>query len=107
MGEFLYGTPPIAVTFDDRELAHLQVVMLAKFRRGESFVFSWGYEVASVNGNSSVWLNPAIPFQFVSSGLRGGRLNKAWLEALIKLANSPSGLRLEPEPTEVIDASTG
>ena len=40
MGRFTYG-PKITVDFDDRVLAHLQTVIAAKIRRGESFMFTW------------------------------------------------------------------
>lgn len=33
MGKFIYGTPSIAVDFDDRVLAHLKIVILSKVRQ--------------------------------------------------------------------------
>ncbi|MBT2501671.1 ATP-dependent DNA ligase [Curtobacterium sp. ISL-83] len=100
MGKFIYGTPSIAVDFDDRVLAHLKVVILAKVRRGESFSFSWDYEAAAGSGNSSIWINPTIPLQFDFLGSRQPRLNRAWTEQLMQLANTPAGLRVIPEPPE-------
>ena len=99
MGKFIYGTPSITVEFDDRVLAHLQVVILAKLRRGESFTFSWDYSSANGGGHSSVWLHPAIPMQFDFVGKKDPALNRAWLEELVQLANTPAGLRIVPEPT--------
>ena len=98
LGKFIYGTPSISVDFDDRVLAHLKVVILAKVRRGESFTFSWEYAAASGSGHSSIWINPAIPLQFDFSGSREPRLNRLWVDALVQLANSPAGLRVVPEP---------
>ncbi len=40
MGKFIYDST-IKVDFDDRLLAHLQVVIGAKLRRGEAFHFTW------------------------------------------------------------------
>ncbi|MFB2582773.1 ATP-dependent DNA ligase [Herbiconiux sp. P15] len=100
MGKFIYGTPAISVDFDDRVLAHLKVVILSKVRRGESFTFSWEYTVASGSGHSSIWINPAIPLQFDFVGSREPRLNRVWVEELVRLANSPAGLRVIPEPPE-------
>ncbi|AWB85308.1 ATP-dependent DNA ligase [Mycetocola zhujimingii] len=100
MGKFIYGTPSISVDFDDRVLAHLKVVILSKVRRGESFSFSWEYTVASGSGHSSIWIHPAIPLQFDFAGSREPRLNRAWVEQLVRLANSPAGLRVIPEPAE-------
>ena len=98
MGRFNYGSPAITVEFDDRFLAHLKVVVLAKFRRGESFTFSWEYSTSQGSGHSSVWLNPTIPLQFEFLGQKDPLLNRVWLEQLVQLANTPAGLRVIPEP---------
>ncbi|MEX1078554.1 MAG: ATP-dependent DNA ligase [Homoserinimonas sp.] len=100
MGKFIYGTPSISVDFDDRVLAHLKVVILSKVRRGESFTFSWEYTVAAGSGHSSIWIHPAIPLQFDFSGGREPRLNRAWVEELVRLSNSAAGLRVTPEPPD-------
>ena len=100
MGKFIYGTPSISVDFDDRLLAHLKAVILSKVRRGESFTFSWEYSVATGSGHSSIWIHPTIPLQFDFLGGREPRLNRAWVEELVRLSNSPAGLRPVPEPPE-------
>jgi hypothetical protein len=99
MGQFIYGNPSVAVDFDDRVLAHLKVVVLAKVRRGESFTFSWEYTAAAGSGHSSIWIHPTIPLQFNFLGSREPRLNRVWVEELMQLANTPAGLRLTPEPS--------
>lgn len=98
MGKFTYGTPSIAVDFDDRVLAHLKVVILSKVRRGESFTFSWEYTSAKGEGHSSIWVHPAIPLQFDFDGSAEPRLNRTWVEELVRLSNTPGGLRVIPEP---------
>jgi hypothetical protein len=100
MGKFIYGSPSIAVEIDDRILAHLKVVILAKLRRGESFAFSWETPPGEGSGHSSIWLNPAVPLQFEFAGSRDPHLNRTWLEQLVQLANSPAGLRVIPEPLD-------
>ena len=100
MGKFVYGTPSTTVEFDDRTLAHLKVVIIAKLRRGESFSFSWEKSPESGSGRSSIWLNPAVPLQFEFSGSKEPALNRAWLEELVQLSNTPAGLRVVPEPSE-------
>ena len=100
MGKFIYGTPSIAVDFDDRVLAHLKVVILSKVRRGESFTFSWEYTASTNKGHSSIWIHPSIPLQFDFRGSREPRLNRAWIEELVRLSNTPAGLRVVPEPLE-------
>jgi hypothetical protein len=99
VGKFIYGTPSISVEFDDRILAHLKVVILAKLRRNESFSFSWEYTSAQGSGHSSIWLHPAIPLQFDFYGKKDPSLNRLWLEEMVQLANTPNGLRIIPEPS--------
>lgn len=100
MGKFIYGSPAISVEIDDRTLAHLKVVIVAKLRRGESFSFSWERSKESGSGHSSIWLNPAVPLDFEFSGKREATLNRAWIDDLVQLANTPAGLRIVPEPPE-------
>lgn len=101
MGKFIYGTPSITVEFNDRVLAHLKVVILSKVRRGESFTFSWEYKAAAGSGHSSIWIHPTIPLQFDFFGSKEPTLNRAWVEELVRLSNTPGGLRVTPEPTEL------
>ncbi len=100
MGKFIYGTPSVTIEFDDRVLAHVKVVISTKLRRGESFLFNWEPAEESDASLCSVWLHPAIPIQFEFFGNREPRINRAWLEDLIRTANSNSGLRVTPEPDE-------
>ena len=76
--------------------------IIAKLRRGESFTFSWEYSTDSGSGHSSIWLHPAIPLQFEFRGSRDPSLNRLWLEELVRLSNTPAGLRIVPEPVETV-----
>lgn len=98
MGKFLYGRQGMAVDIDDRSLAHLQVVITSKLRRGECFLFSWTDALDAGSGRSSVWLGPSIPlyFRYVHGGASG--VNREWLAELMASANGSSGLRFTPEP---------
>jgi len=79
---------------DDRVLAHLQVVVINKLRRRESFTFTWddGAEEAVC------WIGPSIPLEFTYSGNRRPLLNREWLELMAMSANANSGLVVMPEP---------
>jgi len=98
MGSLIYGSASIEVQFEDRVLAHLQVVMSAKLRRGESFFFSWFDTPAVGDGRSAVWIDSSIPLYFRYSGSRQPSLNKAWLEEMAISAGSNQGLVLTEEP---------
>lgn len=84
--------------FDDRILAHLQIVIGAKLRRGESFFFSWKDDNRSGDGRTSIWLQPTIPLSFKYFGSRLPSINRLWIEALMMTANSPNGLHIAAEP---------
>lgn len=99
MGKFIYnGT--FRVEFDDRLLAHLQTVIGAKLRRRESFHFSWKDDPSLGNGRTTVWLHPGATVVYKFYGSRRPPINRAWIEALMYTANSPSGLYVVPEPPE-------
>jgi len=97
MGRIRYDATS-TVEFDDRVMAHLQLVIGQKLRRNESFWFSWSNPVGSGSGRVSIWVHPAIPLEFTFSGNRNPTINRAWVEELILVANSPTGLRVVDEP---------
>ena len=99
MGRLTYDST-LTADFDDRVLAHLQVVIGAKLRRGESFQFSWRDDPASGEGRNSLWMDQSVPLAFKYYGSRPPMLNPAWIEALMVAANSVSGLRIVAEPED-------
>lgn len=98
MGKLLYGTPPTEHEIEDRLLAHLQVVIVNKFRRNESFAFTITTPASRGSGRQTLWLNPTIPVQFSFHGGRMPSMNPAWVQELMNEANSGRGLSLMPEP---------
>ncbi|MGC5224599.1 hypothetical protein ACPW96_18700 [Micromonospora sp. DT81.3] len=105
MGRFAYDAI-VSIDFEDRLLAHLQVVIGAKIRRGESFHFSWKDDPSTGRGRTIVWVHPRCPIVFKFYGSGRPRINRAWVEALTIAADSPGGLHLVPEPPEhpVVDS---
>jgi len=97
MGRFRYGPQGDGFELDDRTLAHLEIVTLAKLRRHEPFALSLP---TAGEGRVTVWINGSSQLQFEFDG-DPGATNRAWLDVLIDSANAPAGLRLTPEPAEV------
>lgn len=97
MGKFLFEGQ-LKADFDDRLLAHLQVVIGAKLRRGESFHFSWKDDASIGDGRTSIWVHPHSVITYKYYGGRLPTLNRAWVDALMFTANSPRGLYVVPEP---------
>lgn len=100
MGKLVYGAHGMEIDLEDRLLAHLKVVIVAKLHRNEAFVFSWELGPQSGSGHNSIWLNPAIPLQFTFHGSTAPQLNRAWVEDLMLSANSSNGMVLLPEPEQ-------
>lgn len=97
MGKLTYDST-LTADFDERTLAHLQLVIGAKLRRGEAFYFTWHDDVAVGDGRTTVWLHPTIPLAFKFFGARAASINRAWIDELMLTANSPGGLSIVPEP---------
>ncbi|WP_442784974.1 DUF7882 family protein [Cryobacterium sp. MP_M5] len=89
MGTLTYDR--VRIQFEDRTLAHLQIVMIQKLRRGESFLLSWCNTAESGGGRSSTWISPAAPIYFEFSG-GPYSINQVWLAQLTLSANSIHGL---------------
>jgi len=102
MGRFIYESAGSdSYVIDDRVLAHLELAISVKFRRGESFPFTLAAsDLKAGQGQRIFWMHPSIPVQFHYDGDRRTiRLNPAWVERLIESAFTESGLRVVPEPT--------
>jgi len=97
MGKFIYEGS-LRIEVEDRALAHLQLVISNKLRRGESFHFSWRDDSSIGDGRTSVWVHPQSSLIYKYDGNRVPALNAAWLDALAYTANSNAGLYLVPEP---------
>jgi hypothetical protein len=97
MGKFTYDGA-LVVDFDDRVLAHLQIVITSKLRRGESFAFAWRDDASIGDGRTTVWVNPNVSLIYKFLGGRQPVINRAWLEALSASANSSTGLHVVQEP---------
>lgn len=98
MGILMYGSPSLEISFDDRALAHIQVVITAKLRRRESFVFSWADAPDAGSGRSSIWLDPSSTLYYRFFGSRAPALNRAWIDVLMESANSGGGMYFTAEP---------
>ncbi|GAA1528573.1 hypothetical protein HD600_002483 [Microbacterium ginsengiterrae] len=95
MGILHYGSTPASFPIDDRALAHLELVILAKLRRQESF--SLALTDAKTSNRQAMWVSPDLTLRFEYEGSMP-EINRRWLQELIDTANSPGGLQIVPEP---------
>jgi hypothetical protein len=97
MGKLVYDRV-VSVDFEDRVLAHLQVVIGMKLRRQESFYFSWKDDQAVGDGRTTIWLHPNVSLLYKYYGSRQPQISPAWIHALELSANTNIGLQIVPEP---------
>lgn len=98
MGTLYYGSQGTPMEINDRALAHLKTVIIAKLRRNEAFTLSLQHEDGS--GRSTVWLSATIPLRFTFEEPERPELNPRWLEELAESANLLGGITLIPERLE-------
>ena len=94
MGQLFYGPSSEPFVIDDRTLAHIEIVVLAKLRRNESFALSLDGADA---GRTTLWISSASTLQLRFDEARHD-INRAWLDQLIDSANTTAGMRIVPEP---------
>jgi hypothetical protein len=100
VGYLIYDGSTAEIHMDDRTLAHLQIVIINKLRRQESFAFSWKEPASAGDGRSTIWIYPTVSLRFRFEGSRPPAVNQSWLAALSQAANSGSGLQVLPEPVD-------
>ncbi len=93
MGSLHYGSPPASFEIDDRTLAHVELVVVAKLRRNEAFALT----IDTADGRSTIWINAAATLRFDTAAGEHD-INREWLDQLIDSANTTAGMRILPEP---------
>ncbi|WP_404446612.1 ATP-dependent DNA ligase [Microbacterium marinum] len=101
MGTFRYAAI-VKTDIEDRALAHMQIVVGNKLKRGEPFFFTWREDASLGDGRRSVWIHPYADLEFRFYGSRSPQINHAWLEAMSRAANSTTGLYVLSEPAEML-----
>lgn len=107
MGKLIYGNSNREYEFDDRVLAHLQIVFQSKLRHRDNFFFSWARTNERGGGRVSLWIDTSIPLAFEYLGGRRPTLNRSWLELLMSSAATVGGLELSSEPADLTAQPTG
>jgi hypothetical protein len=91
MGTLTHG--PLELEIDDRILTHLEIVIVNKLRRHESFLLSWLEDAASGGGaRNALWLSAGHPVHFRYCEGRVAQINKDWLRQLEVSSNGSRGL---------------
>ena len=94
MGQLFFSSSSESIELDDRTLAHVEIVILAKLRRKESFAIT---HHAEDGGRETVWLSPTSALRFRYT-VGQHEIDREWLEQLIDGANSAGGIQLGNKP---------
>jgi hypothetical protein len=101
MGRLVYGVT--AYELSDRLLAHLQVVVSTKLRRGENFFVSWRDPGSAGSGRQAIWVDNGVHLAFEYDGGSFPQVSREWVEALSASAATGMGLQLTDEHGELIN----
>jgi len=85
--------------FEDRTLAHLQVIIGVKLRRAENFVLTWVVPAANGGGRHSIWVDNGVPIVFRYASSKIPSINRDWIETLATSAGSTTGMIVTAEGT--------
>lgn len=95
MGTLHYAGKSFAM--EDRVLAHLQVVIGMKLRRGENFFINWRNTASDGGGRNSIWIDNGVPIFCEFDGGRIPSINRDWIETLAASAGTNFGLQITEE----------
>jgi len=84
-------------SFDDRILAHVQIVISTKLRRGENFFLTWSLPASAGSGRHALWIDNGVPIHLSYTGSRAPHINREWVEALL-MSSAGGGVHLGEEP---------
>ncbi|GAA2185882.1 hypothetical protein GCM10009786_04150 [Leucobacter alluvii] len=94
--------------FEDRLLAHLQIIIVQKLMRDEAFLMSWKDSMSVGDGRTAIWVSPQTTLTFKFLGSRVPEINKEWLQRLGESASSTTGLIVTKEDgTLAVAEATG
>ena len=83
--------------FEDRLLTHLQIVIVQKLMREESFLMSWKDGTSAGSGRTAIWISPQTTLTFKFSESRVPEVNREWLQRLAESASATTGLIVTTE----------
>jgi hypothetical protein len=103
MGTLKYdGT---SVDFDDIVLAHLEIVIVQKLRRQETFLMTWQEPKESGGGRTGIWIHPTAMMTFHFATGDKPDIDRAWLQTLMDSANSLMGMFVSDVGGEAVHPS--
>lgn len=104
MGKLRYGVG--VYELDDRVLAHIQVVVGLKLRRGENFFLSWrNPQTDGAGRRQSVWIDNGMHLAFEYESATMPPINREWAETLASSAATTFGLQVTDENGGLINAA--
>jgi hypothetical protein len=98
MGSLL--TPNGHFDIDDRVLAHVQIVILDKLRRGEPLLITVQHSSSELERSTGVWIGPSVPLVFIIADLNGLVRDRELLARLVQQSHSLDGIVVQGRSRE-------
>ncbi|MEJ6490762.1 ATP-dependent DNA ligase [Leucobacter sp. USCH14] len=92
MGSIRYDG--LTIHFKEHLLAHMQVVIVQKIMRDESFLMSWKNGTSAGDGRTAIWIAPSTRLTFSFEESEMPDLDDEWLQRLGESANANTGMIL-------------
>jgi hypothetical protein len=92
--QFAFATQEGTPRPNHSTLAHLQMVVSTKLRRGEPFFLTWVLPAYMGSGRHSIWIDNAVPLFFLYASTSRSTLDMTWMDRALIAAASPKGLYL-------------
>lgn len=94
MGKLTYGAIQREITMDDRILAHIEAVTLARLRRRNAFALRWTETVDVGDGRRTIWIHENADLYFEYDSAADVELDRDLLDRLAVAADSNGGINL-------------
>lgn len=95
MGKLTYGAVQREIQVDDRLLAHVEAVVLARLRRNNAFALRWAEtDENGSHGRRTIWIHQGSDLYFEYDSAEQGELDRELLDRLAKQADSNAGINL-------------
>jgi hypothetical protein len=93
MGTLEYG--PDQFEFDDDILAHVQLTVASKLRRGERFFMSWRLATFQGSGRHALWIDSGVPLRIRFNEADPQPIDQDRLNRLLATSLLPTGMNID------------
>jgi hypothetical protein len=94
LGTLYFGSTRTPLHLGDRLLAHLEIVITSKLRRGEGLLLSWVQPAEATHRRGTCWITSATELLYLYESADALAIDRDELERLSVESNSSRGIQL-------------